>query len=248
MPEITANKYLVTATWDDVPHLSQEEKDSLWESIPPFQRDARAKGIPSLGSGAVWPVVEERIKCEPFEIPEYWPKAYALDVGWNNTAALWGAWDRSSDVVYIWSEYKQGEAEPATHVEAIKSRGDWIPGVIDPAARGRAQRDGVVLLDEYVDMGLDLDIADNSVETGVHKVFRRLVSGRLKIFSTCLGFFDEYRLYSRDEKGKIKKVNDNLCDCLRYLVMSGMDRAKHEVEALDIYERRTGGQNATTGY
>ena len=249
MPEITRNKYLVTATWDDVPHLSKEEKEALWESIPPFQRDARARGIPSLGSGAVWPVIEERIKCEPFEIPEYWVKAYALDVGWNNTAALWGAWDRASDCVYIWSEYKQGESEPATHVEAIKSRGSWIPGVIDPASRGRAQRDGVVLLDDYVGMGLDLDIADNSVETGVHKVYRRLVSGRLKIFSTCLGFFEEYRLYSRDEKGKIKKVNDHLCDCLRYLIMSGMARAVHEIEALDNFEQYTQrGQNATTGY
>jgi len=251
MMEITSNKYLVVASWDDAPHLSQEDKDALWESIPPFQRDARAKGIPSLGSGAVWPLVEERIKCEPFEIPEYWPKAYALDVGWKNTACIWGAWDRESDCVYIWSEYKQGEAEPATHVDAIKSRGDWIPGVIDPAARGRGQRDGVIIMDEYTDMGLDLDIADNTVtglEGGVHRTFRRMVSGRLKIFDTCRGFFDEFRLYSRDEKGKIKKVNDHLCDCVRYLVMSGMDRAKHEVEALDLYERSAGGQNATTGY
>ncbi len=249
MPEITKNKYLVVASWDDAPHLSRDEKDALWESIPPFQRDARAKGIPSLGSGAVWPIVEERIKCEAFEMPDYWPKAYALDVGWNNTAALWGAWDRSSDTVYIWSEYKQGEAEPATHVDAVKSRGSWIPGVIDPAARGRGQRDGIALLDEYVNMGLDLDTADNAVESGVHKVYRRMVSGRLKIFDTCRGFFDEYRLYSRDEKGKIKKVNDHLCDCLRYLVVSGMSRAIHEIEAFDQYEQRTNsGQNATTGY
>ncbi len=197
----------------------------------------------------MWPIVEERIKCEPFEIPEYWPRAYALDVGWNNTAALWGAWDRSTDCVYIWSEYKHGEAEPATHVEALKGRGPWIPGVIDPAARGRGQRDGIALLDEYVDMGLDLDIANNEVESGVHKVFRRFVSGRLKIFDTCRGFFDEYRLYSRDEKGKIKKVNDHLCDCLRYIISSGMGRAKTELLATDQYEQRiASGHNATTGY
>jgi len=247
--EVTPNKLLVMATWDDCPHLSKSEKEAMWSSIPAYQREARSKGIPSLGSGAVWKFSEERIKCEPFEIPEYWPKAYALDVGWNNTAALWGAWDRSCDTVYVWNEYKQAEAEPATHVQSIKARGDWIPGVIDPAARGRAQRDGVVLLDEYVGMGLDLDLADNSVETGLFKVEQRFAKGTLKVFSTCRGFFEENRLYSRDDKGKVKKVNDHLCDCLRYLIMSGMARAVHELEALDSYEpREHRGQNATTGY
>lgn len=249
MPEITPNKYLVNATWDDAPHLSQSEKDALWESIPAYQREARAKGIPSLGSGAVWPIPEERISVEPFEIPEYWPKAYALDVGWKATAAIWGAWDRSEDTVYIWSEYKQGESEPATHVQAVKARGDWIPGVIDPASRGRGQRDGMVLLDDYVGMDLDLDKADNSVDSGLFKVERRLREGRLKIFSTCRLFFDEYRLYRRDDKGKIVKVNDHLCDCLRYLIMSGMERATTELAALDNFEQRENrGQNATTGY
>ena len=250
MPEISLTKYLVTASWDDVPHLSKEEKEQLFESIPVHQRDARSKGIPQLGIGAVWPISEERIKCEGFQIPEYWPVAYALDVGWNNTACLWGAWDRHNDTVFIWSDYKQGQAEPATHVDAIKSRGDWIPGVIDPASRGRSQKDGVALLDEYSGMGLDLDMADNSVETGVHSVFRRMVSGRLKIFDTCRLFWDEFRLYRRGENGKIVKENDHLCDCLRYLIMSGMNRAIDKTLALDRYEQRkhAAGANAVTGY
>ena len=60
---------------------------------------------------------------------------------------------------------------------------------------------------------------------------------------------EEFRLYRRNEKGKIVKVNDHLCDCLRYLIMSGMSRAVHEIEATDNYERREQrGQNQTTGY
>jgi hypothetical protein len=248
MPEITKNKYLVTATWDDAPHLSQEDKDALWDSVPAHERGARAKGIPSLGSGAIWPIAEERFVVEWFEIPEYWPKAYALDVGWKNTACLWGAWDSQSDTVYVYSEYKQGEAEPATHVEGIKSRGDWVPGVIDPAARGRGQKDGTNLMDEYSGMGLDLDIADNSVDTGLFKVEKRLRNGRLKVFSSCRSFLDEYRLYRRNEKGKIVKVNDHLCDCLRYLIMSGIQRAKIEIDATDTYEEERAIGNHTTGY
>ncbi len=53
-----AKRFVVMASWDDVPHLSQQQKDALWNSIPPFQRDARSKGIPQLGSGAIYPVQE----------------------------------------------------------------------------------------------------------------------------------------------------------------------------------------------
>ncbi len=251
MPQISPTKYRVDATWDDVPHLTKEQKKALWDSIPPHQRKARAKGIPQLGSGAIFPLDEDRIMVDPFEIPEFWPKAYALDVGWDCTASLWGAWDRQSDIVYLWSEYKQGLGEPATHVDAVKSRGSWIPGVIDPAANGRGQRDGLRLMDDYTGFGLYLTPADNAVESGLFSVYRRMVSGRLKVFNTLVGFLEEFRIYRRDENGKVVKANDHLMDCCRYLIVSGMILALDEVTALDFREQKQGnsdGRNKTTGY
>ena len=94
-------KFTVFCTWDEVPHLSQEAKDGLWRSIPVFQRDARSKGVPSLGAGAIYPVPDSDIVIPDFEIPPHWPRAYGLDVGWNRTAAVWGALDRDSDVLYL---------------------------------------------------------------------------------------------------------------------------------------------------
>ncbi len=214
MPAVNDNKYVVNATWDDAPHLTQAQKDELWESIPPHERDARTKGVPSLGAGAIYPIDESKYTVDDFEIPDFWPRAYAMDVGWRCTAAIWGAWDQQSDIVYLYSCYKQGLAEPATHVEAIKSRGDWIPGVIDPAAQGRAQKDGLRLFDEYQTQGLNLNLADNAVESGIFAVYRRLISGRLKAFKSLAPFFEEMRLYRRGENGKIVKDNDHLCDCL----------------------------------
>ena len=63
------SKYVVMAGWDDVPHLAEQTKKDLYASIPPYQRDARSKGIPQLGSGAIYPVPESEIVCKPFEIP-----------------------------------------------------------------------------------------------------------------------------------------------------------------------------------
>ena len=64
------SKYVVTATWDDVPHLSEDQKQDLLESMPPHQRDARTKGIPMLGSGAIYPVLETDITVDDFQLPE----------------------------------------------------------------------------------------------------------------------------------------------------------------------------------
>ena len=153
MPEISKTKFLINAGWDDVPHLADDEKERLLSNTMPHLRDARSKGIPSLGSGAIYPIPESEIVIEPFAIPAWWPVCFAMDVGWKRTAAIWGAVDRESDIVYLWSEHYRGEAEPSVHADAIRARAHWIPGVIDPAARGRSQKDGQVLYDNYVDLG-----------------------------------------------------------------------------------------------
>ena len=92
------SKLVVGATWDDVPHLSAEQKAELWGSIPPYQRDARSKGIPQLGSGAIYPVPEAEIVVDPFEIPLHWPRGYGLDVGWNRTAMAGRAITRATTI------------------------------------------------------------------------------------------------------------------------------------------------------
>lgn len=215
---IKKSKYLVSATWDDVPHLTEEAKEELLADFAPFQREARSKGIPQLGAGAIYPIPEEDYTVSPFDIPKYWPRAYALDVGWNCTAAIWGAWDRENDIIYLYLEHKRGHAEPVVHADAVKRNGEWMLGAVDPASLGASQKDGENLFDAYTDLGLNLVQAVNSVEYGIHKVWERLSSGRLKVFSTMTHFFEEIRLYRRDEHGKVVKENDHVMDITRYLI------------------------------
>lgn len=219
------SRWCIQASWEDAPHLSKEQKDALWAAIPPYQRDARTKGIPQLGSGAIFPVPESDIVCDPFEIPKHWPRVYGLDVGWNRTAAVWSALDRDTDTVYFYSEHYRGQAEPSIHAAAIRSRGEWIPGVIDPASRGRVQSDGEQLLQSYSDLGLNLTPAVNAVEAGIYAVWERLSTGRLKVFKTMQSWLAEFRIYRRDDKGRVVKQNDHLMDASRYLIVSGLDLA-----------------------
>jgi hypothetical protein len=214
--------------WDDIPHLDTEAKAELIKSIPPWQRDSRTKGIPQLGAGAIYQVPESDITVNGFELPKHFTKCFGMDVGWNRTAAIWGAYDREISTLYIYDEYYRGQAEPSVHATAILNRGKWIPGVIDPASRGRMQTDGAQLLTLYQGLGLDIDVADNAREAGIYAVWEKLSQGRLKIFKGCSNTLSEYRLYRRDEKGQIVKKNDHLMDALRYLVMSGIERGKVE--------------------
>lgn len=217
--------HIVQATWDDAPHLTAEMKAELYAALPPHQRDARSRGIPALGAGAIYPVPESEITVDPFPIPDHWPRCYGMDVGWNCTAAVWLAKNPDDGTWYAYAEYYRGEAEPSVHAAGIRAKGDWIPGVIDPAARGRGQTDGRQLLQCYIDLGLDVEPADNAVEAGIYRVWEMLSSGQLKVFNTMQHLLGEYRVYRRDEKGRVVKERDHAIDACRYACMTGVDVA-----------------------
>lgn len=222
------SKWVTMVTWDEVPHLSEENKKQMWASIPAYQRDARAKGIPMLGSGAIFPMLESEVICEPFSIPKYYPRVFGLDIGWNRTAAVWAAKDEDANKVYLYAEHYGASAEPAVHAAAIRAKGAWIPGVIDPASRQRSMTDGSRLVEQYSNYDLTLFPADNSVDAGISTVWDMLSGGRLKVFSTLQNWRNEFRIYRRDEKGKIVKKDDHLMDATRYLIMSGLPYASTE--------------------
>ncbi|MGB9456366.1 MAG: terminase family protein [Bryobacteraceae bacterium] len=217
------SKYVVQAGWKDVPHLDAEEQRKLVANTPPYQIKARTEGEPTLGAGAIYPIDESDITVPYRALPEDWPRAFGMDVGWNRTAAVWGAKEPASGVVYLYSEHYQGQGEPASHAQAIRGRGDWIPGVIDPACLGSSQIDGRTLMQLYSKLGLHLSPAENAVEAGITEVWNLLVSGRLKVMESLSNWLREFRKYHRDDKGsgKIVKRDDHLMDATRYLVISG---------------------------
>lgn len=178
---------------------------------------AMAWSAVSSERGIVYPKPDSAIVVKDFAIPDHWPRAYGLDVRWLTTAAIWGALDPASDVLYLYSEYLR-EAELSAHVAAIRARGVWIPGLIDAQANGRTQVDGDRLVQMYRNLGLVLQTLDNPLESGVLDLWERMHLGRWKVFASLSGYLDERRLYRRDERGQIVKEHDNLQDASRCLV------------------------------
>lgn len=226
-------KAVIQAGWSDAPWLTTEMKERLLEDTPEHLKKARSEGLPAMGSGTVYQTPIEDILVQPFAIPDSWPRMFALDVGWNVTAAVWGALDPSTDTLYLYDEHYLGKEPAPIHAYSIASRGRWVHGVIDPASRGRSQVDGTQLLQVYKDHGLLLWPAKNEVESGILNVSQRLVSKRLKIFTTLVNLQKEYLLYRRDKNGKIIKENDHALDCVRYIA-NNMQRMISKAETKDF--------------
>jgi phage terminase large subunit-like protein len=220
-------KACITAGWDDVPHLSEAMKAALLATTPPYQRDARTKGTPSLGAGAIYAVPESEIVVPDFALPAHYRRCFGFDAGGgrNATAAVWLAIDPSDGVAYLYSEYRRESPEIALHAAAIKARGAWIPGAGDAAGLMTTATDAEQIVSAYTRAGVPLVVADKAVESGIQAVWERLSAGTLKVFASCQAWREEFRLYHRDERGRVVKRADHLMDATRYAVYSGVPRA-----------------------
>lgn len=219
-------RFVTMVGWNDVPHLSEERKRQLLATIPHHMRAVKTEGKPYLGAGAIWPISENDISCEPFKIPDYWPRTYAFDPGWDKTAALWGAYDEETDTWYLYSEYYKGQAEPEIHAAGIKARGEWMTGIADPhGSKNGKGTNSESFLEAYERHGLNLVLSTpsgpGSVEIRINEVYSRLSTGRMKIFSTLANWFYEYRMYRRNDKGDVVKLHNHLMDCTGYLALNG---------------------------
>lgn len=215
----TKARAAISIGWADAPWLTEDAKQQVRDSTPPYLRDTVEFGTFSIGDGSIYPIPVEEITVpikDTFKIPPHWRHIYGMDVGWNRTAVAFLAQNPDTGVWYMYDEHYQGNQPPEVHAARVKSiAGDWMTGAIDPASHNRSQIDGKQLIVAYRKLGLKLREADNTVESGITSVWSLLASGRLKIFANCYNLLNEYILYRRD-KGKVVKENDHLLDALRY--------------------------------
>lgn len=234
--DLKPGQALITATWDDAPHLGEDEKQQRLAAFPPHERDMRSKGTPMMGAGLIFPFSQEELLVKPLEIPEYWPQIVGIDFGWNHPfAAVKLAWNRDSDTVYLTSEYRVKSQVPTQHADVIKKWGDW-PVAWPHDGLNTEKGTGDELRQEYEKAGLQMlrekatnppDYAlgqkegegGNSREKAILDLYKRMENGQFKVFTTCPLFMEEIRMYHRDEKGKIVDLMEDLCAATRYAHM-----------------------------
>jgi hypothetical protein len=103
-------------TIDDAGHYTEADRARIVAAYPRHERDARAKGIPALGSGRIFPIEEAAIAIDGFDIPRHWPQIAGIDFGWDHpTAAVRLALDRDGDCVYVTQAYANALTDALTN-------------------------------------------------------------------------------------------------------------------------------------
>jgi phage terminase large subunit-like protein len=232
-PALTAQPgtHVTMMTIADAAHFTPEQRAAIIASYPAHERNARTKGIPQLGSGRVFPIDEDEIKVEPFVIPPHWPCIGGLDFGWDHpSAGVKLAWDRDTDVLYVTAAHRQREQTPMMFATTLKPWGgtaqaQWLPWAWPHDGLQHDKGSGEQLAKQYRDQGLNMlpmratfEDGTNGVEAGVAEMFDRMQTGRLKVFSHLLPWFEEHNLYHRKD-GLIVKKGDDLISATRYAMM-----------------------------
>jgi phage terminase large subunit-like protein len=221
-----ANTHLTMMDINDAEHYTPEQRAQIIASYPAHERKARTKGIPQLGSGRVFPIDDDEIRCEAFTIPPHWVQNGGLDFGWDHpSAAVKHAWDRDSDTIYVTAAHRQREQTPALFSASILPWGKWLPWAWPHDGLQHEKGSGEQLAKQYADQGLNMmpnratfEDGTNGVEAGVMDMLDRMQTGRFKVFSHLADWFEEFNLYHRKD-GLIVKKGDDLISASRYAMM-----------------------------
>lgn len=226
--------YVQGATWDDAPHLSKEDRDRLAASYRTHERDARTKGIPMLGEGAVFPIGDDDIRVEAFHVPKHWARIKGCDFGMDHPAAGCEiAWDRDQDVIYLIDCYRKAGEKAPYHAAWLNKTNPQIPVAWPHDGMNREKVGGRILADAYRQHGVNM-LAKSAryprvpgsdekggpqpVEPIIDEMLERMQTGRFKAFAHLAEFFEEKRSYHRKD-GLIVAKRDDILKAVFYAVM-----------------------------
>lgn len=232
--EKQAGTKVTVMTIEDAEHYTPEQRKAIVAAYPAHEREARAMGIPTLGSGRIFPVPEELLREMPVTLPGHWPRLAGIDFGWDHpTAVVWGSWDRDTDTVHLYDCYRVKEATPVIHAATIKGKGAWIPVAWPHDGLQHDKGSGEALAQQYRSLGVAMlpdkathppaqgekeGTGGNGVEAGLMDMLDRMQTGRLKVAKHLEDWWEEFRLYHRED-GKVVKEGDDLMSATRYLLM-----------------------------
>jgi phage terminase large subunit-like protein len=236
------DKGFVNMTGDDVlsephGHLTQEEYDRAIVSFPAHEQAARRSGRPVMGSGAIFPIMRESIEIPPITEPlGHWRLGWGIDFGGmggasrkfsHPFAAVLGFYDPVTDILYIAHALQLKNMMPIQHADAMKRICAGAP-VFWPHDGHRRTGDDSPETTAGLYRGLGLRMwaqhatfpqGGYATEAGIMEMQQRFTSGRLKVCTHLLDWWEEFVSYHRDEKGDIVKVHDDLMSATRILVM-----------------------------
>lgn len=232
LEDLKKGQAVLQASWDDAPHMTPEKRAQFLEQIPKHERDMRMKGIPMVGTGLIFPIADEDLMVDPFEIPPHYARIIGVDFGWDHPfAAVCIAHDRDQDKFYVYDCFKEANMVIPVAADRVKTMGGtWIPVVWPHDGLIHDRQSGRPLADLFREKGVNMhpDQFSNppgpgqkegqggqGVEAGLMAMFAAMEEGRFKVFANLDDWFREKRMYHRQD-GKVVKKNDDIMSATRY--------------------------------
>ena len=242
-------------------HISKATIENLAKDNPPWMMKTRMMGLPMIGEGLVFSYMESVFKIEPIDFPDHFLFIDAIDFGGlastsHPTAFVRLCIDPANDVIYVYDGFRVigKEIPEIAALINMKPNSDIIP-VIWPHDGNKTLGQGGTTKEQYLSAGVNMaDMhftnppEENKVEgsggiqimPGITEMSSRFNDGRLKVFSTVLDFFEEYRKYHMKD-GKIVDRNDDFLAACRYGVMGRRHAVSLIRTKIAFNQRRAGG-------
>ena len=236
------DKFLVCLSAYEALHYSPEKLrklESKYAGLSESERQARMNGIPTMGSGVVFPVDDKDIWFDyEGKVPETWERIGGLDFGRGDhpTAVVWCARDPMTDTVYVYDCIETIRKSVAENASLMRRRGAWIPisyphdlmrdSGVSVSNDKLKQTEGYRYKQMYEDEGVTLTPTNaktvegsTKVEVGICEMRQRMLEGRLKVAKHLSEWFKEKQTYRYGEDGKPIKEKDHLLDATRYAII-----------------------------
>ena len=236
------DKFLVCLSAYEALHYSPEKLrklESKYAGLSESERQARMNGIPTMGSGVVFPVDDKDIWFDyDGKVPETWERIGGLDFGRGDhpTAVVWCARDPMTDTVYLYDCIETIRKSVAENASLMRRRGAWIPisyphdlmrdSGVSVSNDKLKQTEGYRYKQMYEDEGVTLTPTNaktvegsTKVEVGICEMRQRMLEGRLKVAKHLSEWFKEKQTYRYGEDGKPIKEKDHLLDATRYAII-----------------------------
>lgn len=253
LEEQSPDRGVVMMTIDDAEHISPAEKEKIIAGYLPHEREARARGIPILGSGRIFQTPEEALVEPPLEyIPAHWPKIWGIDFGIDHPfAAVLLIWDRDNDVIHVHHTLRVSGQLPIMHAAAMKPIGAAVPVAWPHDGHQREKTSGESIAELYKRQDLYMlpehatwPDGGISTEAGIMEMQQRMETGKFKVARQLADWFDEYRFYHRRDN-LIVKIKDDLLSATRIALM--MKRYARTVQLGGFRERMQASQGIAKG-
>lgn len=213
---------------------TEEEKQRMVNSIPPWQRQFSIYGNPSAGQAAVFSgILKADITLPPPDIKDHWKRLSSIDFGFRDTnIVLFGTEDPATGIIYIYDELAHIGAEIMDIAPHIVSRQQGYIPMVYPID-GLAERGiGTTLIKKYEECGvittpapagnwsLDQLGTNRSISPGIIHMRQLYKDSKLFISPKCVTLLREFDLYHYSDNGKFVDKDNHATDAARYLIMS----------------------------